>query len=212
MNKKLKIFLLAIFAFICLTFFNSADANSIDSISMDIAIDNNGNASVTEYWKCYANQGSEIYHPYYNLGNSVISNLSVYDGKKTYSTLSSWNTSGSLDSKAYKCGINEVSNGIELCWGISKYGSHNYIVKYNISNFVSELTDSQMIYWTLIPHNFSNSIGNAYIKIHTNFNISDSVGVWGYGNYGGTAYVYNGYIEMQSSGSLSSDEYMTILV
>ena len=94
MNKKLKIFLLAIFAFICLTFFNSADANSIDSISMDIAIDNNGNASVTEYWKCYANQGSEIYHPYYNLGNSVISNLSVYDGKKTYSTLSSWNTSG----------------------------------------------------------------------------------------------------------------------
>lgn len=69
-----------------------------------------------------------------------------------------------------------------------------------------------MIYWTLIPHNFSNSIGNAYIKIHTNFNISDSVGVWGYGNYGGTAYVYNGYIEMQSSGSLSSDEYMTILV
>ena len=71
--------LLAIFAFICLTFFNSADANSIDSISMDIAIDNNGNASVTEYWKCYANQGSEIYHPYYNLGNSVISNLSVYD-------------------------------------------------------------------------------------------------------------------------------------
>lgn len=200
MNKKLKIFLLAIFAFICLTFFNSADANSIDSMSMDIAIDNNGNASVTEYWKCYANQGSEIYHPYYNLGNSVISNLSVSDGNTTYTTLSSWNTSGNLDSKAYKCGINKVSNGIELCWGISKYGSHNYIVKYTISNFVSELTDSQMIYWTLIPHNFSNSIGNAYIKIHTNFRISDSVGVWGYGNYGGTAYVYNGYIEMQSSG------------
>ena len=83
---------------------------------------------------------------------------------------------------------------------------------YSISNFVSDLTDSQMVYWTLIPYNFSNSIGNAYIKIHANNPIDNSVGVWGYGNYGGTAYVYDGYIEMQSDGSLTTDEYMTILV
>lgn len=69
-----------------------------------------------------------------------------------------------------------------------------------------------MIYWTLIPHNFSNEIGKAYIKIHTDFNIPNTVDVWGYGNYGGTAYVYDGYIEMQSDGVLQEDEYMTILV
>ena len=212
MCKKIKVFILAIFAFIALTFFSSVEANSIDSIFMDIAIDDNGNASVTETWKCNASQGTEVYHPYYNLGKSKITDLSVSENGTEYNVLSSWKTSGSLSDKAYKCGINNISNGVELCWGISKYGSHNYIVKYNISNFVSELTDSQMIYWTLIPHNFSNTIGDASIKIHTNFNIPDSVGVWGYGNYGGTAYVYDGYIEMQSSGSLSSSEYMTILV
>ena len=69
-----------------------------------------------------------------------------------------------------------------------------------------------MIYWTLIPYDFSNSIGNVYIKIHTDFRIKDTVDVWGYGNYGGTAYVYDGYIEMQSDGRLATDEYMTILV
>ena len=212
MNKKVKIILLAIFAFIFLTFFNSADANSIDSISMDIAIDDNGNASVTETWKCNVTQGTEVYHPYYNLGNSEITNLMVSENGTQYNTLSSWKTSGSLSDKAYKCGLNNISNGIELCWGISEYGSHNYVVKYNISNFVSELTDSQMIYWTLIPYDFSNPIGDVYIKIHSNFNIPDSVGVWGYGNYGGTAYVYDGYIEMQSDGRLASSEYMTILV
>lgn len=212
MSKKLKIFLLAIFAFIFLTFFNSADANSINSISMDIYIDDNGNASVTEVWKCNTTQGTEVYHPYYNLGNSKITDLSVSENSTEYTTLSSWKTSGSLSDKAYKCGINTISNGIELCWGISEYGSHNYVVKYNISNFVSEVTDSQMIYWTLIPYDFSNPIGNTYIKIHSSFDIPDSVGVWGYGNYGGTAYVYDGYIEMQSDGRLSSNEYMTILV
>ena len=49
---------------------------------------------------------------------------------------------------------------------------------------VSETTDAQMIYWTLIPHDFSQGIKQADIKIHTNFNISSKTEVWGYGNYG----------------------------
>lgn len=212
MKKTIKIFLLTIFSLILLSLFPKVEANSINSISMDIAIDDNGNASVTEIWKCKTSQGTEVYHPYYNLGNSEISNLTVSENGTKYTTLSTWNTSGTLSDKAYKCGINRLSNGVELCWGISNYSSHTYTIKYNISNFVSELSDSQMIYWTLIPYNFSNSIGNVYIKIHSNFNIPDSVGVWGYGNYGGTAYVYDGYIEMQSDGNLATDEYMTILV
>ena len=212
MKKTLKVFSVMLFAFIIFSIGKSVSANSINKISMDVYVDSNGDAQVTEVWNCSASQGTEVYHPYYNLGNSKITNLTVSEGDSSYETLSSWNTSGSLSSKAYKCGINTISNGVELCWGISSYGSHTYTVKYNISKFVSELTDSQMIYWTLIPYDFSNSIGNVYIKIHTDFDISDSVGVWGYGNYGGTAYVYDGYIEMQSDGRLATDEYMTILV
>lgn len=212
MKKTLKIFLIFIFALILFSLGKCVEANSIQKISMDIFIDNNGDAQVTETWNCKVTQGTEVYHPYYNLGNSKIKNLSVTDGNTKYTTLSSWNTSGTLSSKANKCGINKISNGVELCWGISKYGSHIYTAKYTITNFVSELTDSQMIYWTLIPYDFSTSIGQVYIKIHTNFNISNTTDVWGYGNYGGTAYVYNGYIEMQSDGTLSTNEYMTILV
>lgn len=212
MKKTLKIFLIFLFALILFSLGKCVEANSIQKISMDIFIDNNGDAQVTETWNCKVTQGTEVYHPYYNLGNSQIKNLSVTDGNAKYTTLSSWNTSGTLSSKANKCGINKISNGVELCWGISNYGSHTYTAKYTITNFVSELTDSQMIYWTLIPYDFSTSIGQVYIKIHTNFKIADTIDVWGYGNYGGTAYVYNGYIEMQSDGTLSTNEYMTILV
>ena len=212
MKKLFKVFFLFIFAFILLTLNKYSKANSIDKISMDIYVDNSGTAFVTETWNCYASDGTEVYHPYYNLGNSKIYNLTVSENGSAYTSLSSWNTSGTLSSKAHKCGINNISNGVELCWGISKYGSHIYTVKYNISNFVSSLSDSQMIYWTLIPYEFSNSIGSAYIKIYTDFHISDTTDVWGYGNYGGTCYVYDGYIEMQSDGKLDTNEYMTILV
>ena len=210
MKKTLKVFLIFLFAIILFSLGKCVEANSIQKISMDIYIKENGDAQVTEVWNCNVSQGTVVYHPYYNLGNSTITDLSVTEGSTKYTTLSKWNTSGNLSSKANKCGINKISNGVEICWGISKYGSHTYTVKYTITNFVSELTDSQMIYWTLIPYDFSNSIGNVYIKIRTNFNIADTTDVWGYGNYGGTAYVYNGYIEMQSDGRLSTNEYMTI--
>ncbi len=212
MKKTIKILFIFLFAFALFSILNKVEANSIQSISMDIYVDNNGDAYVTETWKCNVTQGTEVYHPYYNLGNSVIKDLTVMDGDTQYEQLSYWNTSGTLQSKANKCGIHKISNGIELCWGISKYGSHTYTAKYTITSFVSEATDAQIIYWTLIPYEFSTSIGNVYIKIHTDFDIKDTIDVWGYGNYGGTAYVYDGYIEMQSDGRLSTDEYMTILV
>lgn len=212
MNKSLKIILFSVVAFVVLSVGKTVNANSIEKISMDIFVDDSGNATVQEVWNCNTNQGTEVYHPYYNIGNSKITNLNVSENGKIFTNIGYWDTSGSITEKANKCGINKASNGVELCWGMGSYGSHIFNVNYKITNFVSELTDSQMIYWTLIPQNFSSSIGKVYIKIHTNFNISNSVGVWGYGNYGGTAYVYNGYIEMQSKGALDTDEYMTILV
>ena len=210
-NKCFKVFFTIIFFIAIINIKTIVHANSISSIDMDINIDDYGNANITEVWKCNTSQGTESYHPYYNLGNSKIINLTVSDNTKNYTTLNSWNTSGSLSSKAYKCGINKISNGVELCWGISNYGSNTYTVKYTITNFVSSLADCQMVYWTLIPYDFSNSIGSVKIKIHSNKYFQDTIDVWGYGNYGGLCYVNNGAIYMDSDGTLGTSEYMTIL-
>lgn len=205
---KISFMLLIIIAIVGIA--NAVQANSISGIDMDIYVNKNGDAIVTETWNCYANKGTEVYHPYFNLGNSKITDLIVSEKNKTYTTLNNWNTSGNLSSKAYKCGINKVSNGVELCWGISQYGSHKYTVKYNISKFVSELNDSQMIYWTLIPYEFSNSIGKVNIKIYADEPIEDTIDVWGYGNYGGLCYVSDGAIHMYKE-NLNTSEYMTLL-
>ena len=212
MKKVFKILFFALLAYALFTLGKTVSANSINRISMDIFVDSNGNANVTETWNCYSNQSTEIYHPYYTLGNSEITNLSVSMDSTQFETLSSWDTSGSFDEKAYKAGINRVSNGVELCWGISEYGTNTYRVNYTITNFVSNLTDSQMIYWTFIPYDFSDRIGQVFINISSDLYFPSSIDVWGYGNEGGTAYVDNGTITMTSEGSLNRNEYMTILV
>lgn len=210
-RKYLKILFMAIIAISVIFIKNTVQANSISSIDMDIYVDNNGNAEVTEVWNCDSTSQTEWYRSYYNLENSKITNLRVSDNTQTYTTLSTWDVEGSFSEKAYKCGLNKVNNGVEICWGKSEYGKNTYTVKYNISNFVSELTDAQMMYWTLIPSSHSANMGEIKIKVHSDKYFQDTIDVWGYGNYGGLCYVSEGAIYMQTEGSLGESEYMTFL-
>lgn len=209
MKKIFKVILITMLLFI---FPLIVKANSISKIDMDIYVDKSGTAHVTETWSANLSQGTEGYKPYYNLGGASITNFKVSENGKTYTYNDYWNTNDSFSEKAYKNGINYISDGLELCWGISSYGYHNYVLTYDIKGFVATNEDSDMIYWTLIPYELSSKPDDVHIKIYTDDYLSDSVPVWGYGNYGGTAYVYDGYIDMNSEGTLESNEYMTILV
>jgi len=189
------------------------DATSISNIDMNIYVDNYGNAYVEEIWDAYVNEGTEGWHPYYNLGNSVISDLSVTMDGREYTTIDDWDVDASFSEKTYKAGIYNVGgNEVDICFGISSYGSHIYTIKYKISNFVSTTSDADIIYWNLFPYDFSAEPGNVSIKIYSDFRYKDTLDVWGYGKYGAPCYVYDGRIEMTSDGSIDSDEYLTILV
>ena len=207
--KKIYLFIISLILFIP----SITLANSIDDIKMDIYIDNEGIAHVTEVWNMNVNEGTEGYKPYYNLGESEISNFKVTMNDRVFTYNDNWDTSDSFNNKAYHNGINYLDNGLELCFGISSYGSNTYTLTYDISNFVINTNDGyQMVYWTLFPYEFSPNPGRVYIKIHSDFRYEDTLDVWGYGKYGAPCYVYDGYIEMDSESTVNSSEYMTILI
>jgi hypothetical protein len=62
-NKNLKIILFIMLFLAIINIKTLVHANSINSINMDIFIDDNGNANVTETWNCNVTQGTESYHP-----------------------------------------------------------------------------------------------------------------------------------------------------
>lgn len=198
-----------------LCFFSSmliVNASSIDEINMDIKIDEAGNATITETWNAYVNQGTEGWHPYYNLGESKIEVISASMDGKEYEIEKYWNESASLASKAYKAGIYSPTNDeVDVVFGISNYGNHEYQVIYKITNFVSTLNDADIIYWQLMPYDFSAAPGNVSITISSFFEFSDSIDVWGYGKLGAPCYVEGGKIYLTSDGTLKSSEYLTLL-
>lgn len=201
--------------FLILCFFASitvVNATSISSIDMDIILSNDGTAIVTETWKAKVTQGTEGWHPYYNLGNSKLRVLSASMDGMSYSVENSWDESASLKEKSYKAGIYKVNNNeYDVVFGVSSYGSHTYKIVYEITNFVSNLDDADMIYWQLFPYDFSSEPSNVTIKISGPYKYPDTLDVWGFGMYGAPCYVKDGAIYMTSDGKISSSEYLTLL-
>ena len=188
------------------------DASSISKINMDIYVDNNGTATITETWNATVTEGTEGWHPYYNIGSSEIYDVKAKMDGKEFTTLDDWSEHSSLSEKAYKAGLYyPESNEVDIVFGISEYGSHEYEIQYKIGNFVSTTSDADMIYWNLMPYDFSAEPNNVTIKIYSDFRYEDNWDVWGYGKKGAPCYIYDGVIEMTSDGVLSSNEYLTIL-
>lgn len=207
--KKYYLFILGIIFLIP----NIVLGNEISNIDMSIYIDNIGTAHVTEIWNTLLNSGTEGYKPYYNLGNSQISNFKVFMNNKEFTYKNNYDINASFDTKKYTNGFHYINDGIELCFGISEYGENKYTLTYDISNFAVETSDKyQMVYWTLFPHNYNPNPNRVHIKIYSDFKYDDTLAVWGYGKYKMPAYVYDGYIEIDSENKVSSNEYITVLV
>ena len=222
LSKKtfLKIIFLVLGLFILLGLSNTTKAANFENIDLSIYVDEYGTGHVREKWIVNYDDvdedylPTELYHPYYNLGNSEIINLSVSDNNgNEYETIDKWDVNKSFNEKIHKCGFHEISKGVEICWGISSYQNTIYTVQYDITNFVSNLTDgSQMIYWTLIPHDFSSPINYSEITIYGAQTFDSMTPVWGYGNKGGICRINNvGEIYMCAQDGLTSNQYMTIL-
>lgn len=212
-RRVLKVLLILIFTLGIYCFIKGVKANSINSIDMKIKIDMAGNARVTEVWDCKTSKGTECYHPYFNIGESEIKDLTVKDNYQQYESQDYWSTRASFDTKANTCGLVRKNNNVEICWGISKYGENTYTVSYTITDFVLNLRDSQMTFWTLIPSGFSSKIGKVNIEIEgtKKFNPSN-VKVMGYGEKGCTSEIVDGKIIMKSKNKVTKNEYMTLLI
>ena len=205
--KKHLLFLITLFTlFMCV---GNIKAESIDSINMDVYVDKNGDAHVTEVWEANPTIETEYYHAYYNIGKSTITDLKVKDEEQEY-TYMDWDISANFATKAHHYGFNYANNGVELCFGKSSYKHHIYTLTYKISDFVYNTTDNkQIMYWTML-NKINPAPYNVEIKIYSDEKFSNELPVWGYGNYGGIAKVKDGVIYL-SNDHLNNTDYMTFL-
>ena len=203
---------------LCLPFFSfntiNLTAATLHNIDIDVALQADGTAQITQVWHISVSEGTELYLPQENLGDIELSNFHVYeDADNPYIYEDDWNVHASREQKANKFGMVKTARGYELCWGIGEYGSHTYTLQYTMTNFVKAFTDYDGFNQRLLNDKMQPTPQAVTIRIYAPDNdfTTETTKVWAFG-FQGTIFVEDGKIIAKTTSAISSNNYMNILV
>lgn len=182
----------------------------IKDVDIHLRICPDGSGFFRETWDVnVAGPTTEMYLPRYNLGDIEISDFKVSEGLTEFRPVR-WNVDWDRSQKAQKCGINNVSQGKELCWGVGSDGHHTFELNYKMTNVVKSADDYDFFHMQIVNSQFSNPPEHVYATIE----ILDENGaavqldtsickIWAFG--------YNGYIWIEEDGTvrLESEDALT---
>jgi len=192
-----------------------ADDTFINEIEIHVTLNEDGSAQFVERWYGHFQKGTELYKTIFDesiLGQATIDDFTVMENGELYTFVDEWNINDSQEEKAYKNGMLETNEGLELVWGIGEYGAHEYIIEYRVNDLVTQLKDAQVIYWEFSPIDFDMPRLDVRVEIESFEEINhDNAQIWGFG-YNGTANFNQGKVIAQSNSPLRSDDYLILLV
>ncbi len=161
--------------------------NQVHDVDITVELATDGSALIREVWDMTLSRGTEVYLGRENLGDIKILDLTVSDETGvTYTTDRHWDTERSFERKKEHCGLNSISNGYEICWGIGDYGRRTYTVNYRLTNLVKSLDDYDMIHYQFYtPNDFRGEHVKVTIE-KPGFVMDTLTRIWAFG--------YDGYI------------------
>ncbi len=191
-----------------------AAEDAIPSINVDVILQSDGSAVITEIWDVRGvSNGTEYYKALDNMEGMSVHSLLVWDESGTqYKTLDDWDTNLSREEKSGTCGILKTSHGYELCWGIGSYGDHQYTIRYTLEGLVKDYGDCTGFYHQFISE-LTSAPDSADIKIwmpDTRLT-ADNARIWAYGFTGEVGIGSDGSLNVSSSEALGSGDYVNVL-
>lgn len=194
-------------------------AERIKNIKVNVELQDDGSAQVTQVWNVSTDTGTEFYIPMSNLRDMEIVNFTVKDESgRVFTALDSWDVDASFEQKAYKNGINRTGGGsLELCWGKGSYGDHVYTLNYTMTNMVQSFPDYDGFLVRFINDQMSPAPEHGMVVITragvepTQSFVATETGVFGFGYYG-YINVLDGKIIAETDEPMGSSHSMTLMV
>ena len=206
----LLIFLFAVICFINITFAK----NNVSNIDINVSINDDGSAKITQNWIGNFETGTEVYIPIEDL-NLNIKNLKVSMDNKNFTSLDDWDINANFKNKSYKSGIYKTSKGVELCFGISKYGNNKYTFSYDISPLVRSYSDADGFNFQFINPNmdiFPTDINIKILLANGKKLSKENAKIWGFGFDGEIKFIDDGYVQAFTKKSLNYSNYVNIML
>lgn len=174
--------------------------NEMRDLHIQVELQEDGSAIVTEYRQMYMDTGTELYITMDNLGDTELLDFSV----EGFTENPNWDSDDSQEEKTGQYGILDTNSGIELIWGIGNYGENTYQVSYTLSNLVRDLEDGQGMQWNF--DTFSDiPAQNLTVEISSFEPLTqETVNFWGFG-FEGDMQLEGDRIVWESFGEVDGD-------
>ena len=204
-----------LFVFFCMPQSVQAASPAIRSIDITVDLSPDGDAYVTEIWDVTTESGTEFYITKHYLDEQEISELSVTDESgRVYENIGEWDSDRPSSEKDGQCGLLEINEGYEICWGIgSNYGDHVYTVRYKITNMVKGYNGGDAVTQWFVSKDLM--AAPQYVRVAIRAEglqfTQENTGVWGFGHTG-EIHVVDGEVVSESTQSLRRLDYVAIMV
>lgn len=213
-KKGIAFFILSMILVYLLAMPVSAAEDAITSVTVQVNLQNDGLAVITEIWDVRGvSGGTEYYKVFKNMENMSLHSFTVEDETGTlYQTLSQWDTNRSREQKEGTCGLLQTGDGYELCWGIGEYGDHTYTLRYTLGGLVKDYGDYAGFY-----HEFVGELSSAPELVSVTISIegmpltADNARIWAYGFSGETKIGDSGVLRTHTLESMEGGDYIRVL-
>lgn len=209
-------FLILLLSITIFSFDKPTYAETFYKYDIEVKLRNDGTAEFTSYIDLEPTSGTEYYFPVENLGSSEIKNFRVFEmregGYEEYTFVDNWNIKVSREEKANKNGLIKTSNGYELAFGIGDYTRKTFMLKYEVTDFVKKLNDSDMIFWRFVNDKMTAAPQKVRFVIEKEgeYISNENSKIWAFGSEGKIEFV-DGRIDFTSYEPLKSKNYVTVL-
>ena len=186
--------------------------NQVHDVDISVELTTDGSAWIREVWDMTLSRGTEVYLGRENLGDIKILDLSVSDETgERYETDRFWDMDRSFEKKKGRCGLNSISGGYEICWGIGEYGHRTYTVTYRLTNLIKSLDDYDMLHYQFYtPNDFRGEHVKVTIE-KPGFVMDTLTRIWAFG-YDGYIWREDGKVIAESENPLEPNHSIIVLM
>lgn len=193
--------------------FSASADNNVSNINIDVTVRQDGSAYVVQEWTGDYDEGTENYIPI-NTDDINITDFRVFDAKGYFTFVDNWDIKASFKEKARKCGIVYTKDGVELCFGISNYGSNKYSIEYIVQDFIKSYTDYDGTNFMFVNPNMDTFPTDCKVNISLENGVKlneQNAGVWAFG-YEGMVVFNDGVVSAYTSDSLYGSQRVIIML
>lgn len=200
---------------VCCTVMTVAAQPRLRDLDIRVVLDKSGGARITETRQMTVDsEGTECYISIGHVGRSLVQELTVSDEQgREYELCHAWNVDWSRKQKTNKCGIVEVPNGYELCWGLGAEGDRTYTTSYTVTDLLQGYRESDGFLWMFVARHIKPYPEHVKLTITTDDGtlLTDSIAnIWAFG-YGGDINFVDSTIVAETTEPFKEDDGMIVM-